>query len=65
MPDGRPGYHSPFASRVLDALRRGATSGHFISIVQLRAAAEDLTPEPRAGGFGEDEPGSDFVLLPN
>ncbi len=65
VPDGRPGYHSPFASRILEALRRGATSGRFVSVVQLRAAAEDLTPQPRAGGFGDDEPGSDFVLLPN
>jgi hypothetical protein len=64
VPDGRPGYHSPFASRLLELLRRGATSGRYVSLVQLRAAVEDLNPQPRAGGFGEDEPGSDIVLLP-
>jgi hypothetical protein len=64
VPDGRPGYHSPFASRLLEVLRRGATASRFISVVQLRAAVEDLVPQPRAGGFGEDEPGSDFVFLP-
>jgi hypothetical protein len=63
VPDGRPGHHSPFASRLIDALRKTATSGGILTLAKLKSAVETLDPQPRAGGFGDDEPGSDFLFV--
>lgn len=64
VPDGRPGEHSPFARRFLEALRTyGGTRG-FLTLADLHAAIQAVDPEPRAGGFERDEPGSDFVFVP-
>jgi uncharacterized caspase-like protein len=62
VPDGRPGMHSPFTRRFLEALRDPGPDG-ILTISKLRAALERVTPEPRAGGFGKDDPGSDFLFV--
>ena len=63
VPDGTPGHHSPFASRLIDALRRTAASGGILTMANLKSAVETLVPQPRSGGFGEDQPGSDFLFV--
>ena len=63
VPDGRPGHHSPFAFRLIDALRRTSASGGILTLAQLKVAVERLDPQPRAGAFGDDEPGGDFLFV--
>ena len=62
VPDGRPGMHSPFTRRLLEALRDPGPD-EILTMSELRAALEKVTPEPRAGGFGKDDPGSDFLFV--
>ena len=62
VPDGRPGRHSPFAARLLEALRE-VRPGEALTLNRLRNRLETVIPEPRAGGFGDNELGSDFVLI--
>ncbi|MFN3840708.1 MAG: caspase domain-containing protein [Cyclobacteriaceae bacterium] len=61
--DGAPGHHSPFASRVIDALKsRGGNDG-ILSLNELLTYVEKLNPEPKFGKFGNDAPGSEFVFV--
>ncbi|HEX9650072.1 MAG TPA: caspase family protein [Cyclobacteriaceae bacterium] len=63
VPDGRPGRHSPFASKMLEALRNYGGSDKIITLPELMGFIEKINPEPRTGSFGDDEPGSDFVFV--
>lgn len=63
VPDGRPGRHSPFASKILEALRNYGGRDKVITVPELRGYVEKINPEPRSGSFGDDEPGSDFVFV--
>ncbi|MCK6618461.1 MAG: caspase family protein [Cyclobacteriaceae bacterium] len=61
--DGTPGHHSPFASRVIAALKsRGGNDG-ILSLNELLTYVEKLNPEPKFGKFGSDAPGSEFVFV--
>jgi hypothetical protein len=61
--DGAAGHHSPFAARVLEALRsRGGNDG-ILSLSELITYVERLNPEPKFGKFGSDAPGSEFVFV--
>lgn len=61
--DGRPGMHSPFASKFLEGLRSYGGRDNIITLPELYGWIERINPEPRVGGFGTDEPGSDFVFV--
>lgn len=61
--DGRPGFHSPFASKFIAALRSYGGRDEFITLNELYGWLERINPEPRAGSFGTDAPGSDFVFM--
>lgn len=63
VPDGRPGMHSPFAFRLIDALRNRSDELGIISFDKLKTAVEKVVPEPRAGMFGSGEPGGDFIFI--
>lgn len=63
VPDGRPGMHSPFASKFLEGLRSYGGRDNIVTLPELYGWLERITPEPRVGGFGTDEPGSDFVFV--
>ena len=63
VPDGRPGFHSPFASKFIEALRSYGGRDEIISLPELYGWLERINPEPKAGSFGTDEPGSDFVFV--
>lgn len=63
VPDGRPGHHSPFARKFLEALRNYGGSDGIITINEIIQYIEKVEPQPRFGEFGDNEPGSDFILL--
>ena len=63
VPDGRPGMHSPFARKFLEALRSYGGDDKVLTLPEIFGYVEKITPEPRAGEFGTNEPGSDFVFI--
>ncbi len=63
VPDGRPGAHSPFARKTLEALRNYGGSDKVLTYTELLTYFEALNPQPRSGEFGANEPGSDFIFV--
>lgn len=63
VPDGRPGHHSPFARKFLEALRNYGGQDGILTINEVIQYVEKVEPQPRFGEFGDNEPGSDFILL--
>ena len=61
--DGIPGMHSPFSRKFLEALRSYGGSDEFLTLNELNTFLERIIPEPKAGSFGSDVPGSDFVFI--
>lgn len=61
--DGVAGKHSPFAQKILIALKEQGGNDHILTLEELRSYVEKLIPEPRAGSFGDDNPASDFVFV--
>jgi len=63
VPDGRPGEHSPFASKLLEALEtRGGKYG-VLTLIDIVSYVQRVTPEPVTGEWGENEPRSDFLFI--
>lgn len=60
--DGRQNQHSPFTRRFLEALRTPGSDG-ILTLSEIEKFLEKLDPEPRAGEFGSNEPGSDFLFI--
>lgn len=65
VPDGRPGAHSPFARKMLEALRNYGGGDKILTYTELLTYFEALNPQPRSGEFGANEPGSDFIFVAN
>ncbi|MCK5028830.1 MAG: caspase family protein [Bacteroidales bacterium] len=63
VPDGRPGHHSPFARKLLESLRNYGGNDGILTINEIIQYVEKVEPQPRYGEFGNNEPGSDFILL--
>jgi hypothetical protein len=63
VPDGRPGHHSPFARKFLEALRNYGGPDGLLTINEIIQFIEKVEPQPRFGEFGDNEPGSDFLLI--
>jgi WD40 repeat protein len=63
VPDGRPGEHSPFARKFLEALRSYGGKDGILTVNEIVSYVEKVVPQPRTGEFGNNEPGSDFVFL--
>ncbi len=61
--DGRPGQHSPFARKMLEAIRSYGGSDNILTISEIKSFVEKIDPEPRFGEFGTDQPGSDFIFV--
>ncbi len=61
--DGVVGKHSPFAVKILQALKEGGGEDRILTLTEIKSYVEKLTPEPRFGGFGEDNIASDFVFV--
>ena len=63
VPDGRSGKHSPFASKLVEALRGYGGKNKVLTSQQIFWYVERVRPEPRFGTFGDNEPGSEFVFV--
>jgi len=63
VPDGRPGMHSPFARKFIEALKNYGGNDDVLTIQELKGYVEKINPEPRLGKFGADEENSDFVFV--
>ena len=63
VPDGRPGHHSPFARKFLESLRNYGGNDRILTMNEIIQYIERVEPQPRFGEFGDNEPGSDFLLL--
>jgi hypothetical protein len=63
VPDGRPGAHSPFARKFLEALRNYGGRDKILTLGEVITYVEAINPEPKYGEFGDNEPGSDFVFV--
>lgn len=62
VPDGRPGKHSPFASKFLESLRGYGGAYRVLTASKIWLSVETAKPEPKFGTFGDNEPGSEFVF---
>jgi hypothetical protein len=62
VPDGRPGYHSPFAFRFIETLRSKGGKDGIITWSELTTGVESAKPLPRFGSFGDSEPGGNFLF---
>jgi len=65
VPDGRPGYHSPFAYKFIEALITNYDKNEVLTYPKLCTFLEKLQPEPRHGTFRGNQPGGDFLFVPN
>jgi len=63
VPDGRSGFHSPFARRFIEALRKYGGEDGVLTTSEILQYVEKVNPQPRFGEFGDNEPGSDFILI--
>ena len=62
--DGHPNRHSPFTRRVLDALRSAGGGKHgILTLEDIGRYVEKASPQPRAGEFGSNAPGSNFLFI--
>lgn len=61
--DGIPGQHSPFAKAFLEALRSKGGRDGILTLSEITPYVEKLKITPRAGEFGDNAPGSDFVFV--
>jgi hypothetical protein len=63
VPDGRPGQHSPFARKFLEALGSFGGADRILTYKEILSIIESVVPEPRYGEFGDNQPGSDFIFI--
>lgn len=63
VPDGRPGFHSPFARRFIESLRNYGGDDGVLTSAEILQFVEKADPQPRFGEFGDNEPGSDFIFV--
>lgn len=63
VPDGRPGFHSPFARRFIESLRYYGGNDGVLTTGEILQYVEKVNPQPRFGEFGDNEPGSDFIFI--
>jgi WD40 repeat protein len=63
VPDGRPGQHSPFTRKLLEAFRSYGGQDGILTLNEILTYIEKVDPQPRFGEFGNNEPGSDFLFI--
>ncbi|HEX5707016.1 MAG TPA: caspase family protein [Pyrinomonadaceae bacterium] len=60
--DGVPGRHSPFAAKMLEALRSYPGTG-YLTFGDIKKSVERVKPGPVEADFGSFLPGSDFFFI--
>ena len=63
VPDGLDKKHSPFALRLLQALQGRGGASKMLTAKNLHQFVERLPSGPLLGSFGDDEVGSEFILI--
>ncbi|RYY92738.1 MAG: caspase family protein, partial [Chitinophagaceae bacterium] len=63
VPDGYAGRHSPFALRLLEAFETRGGTERMLTASALYQFVQKLPSKPMLGSFGDDEVGSEFVLV--
>jgi len=63
VPDGRPGHHSPFARRIIEALRSDRGKWGMLTLVDIFSYLQRVSPTPLHGEFSGNQPGSDFMFI--
>ncbi|MEQ9102461.1 MAG: caspase family protein [Imperialibacter sp.] len=63
VPDGTPGSHSPFAVRMLEALKTSGGGDRLLTISEVNVYMQKLQTTPRFGSFGADDQGSEFMFI--
>jgi tetratricopeptide (TPR) repeat protein len=61
VPDGRPGAHSPFATKFIEALENGGEKG-YVTLSDFVDHMRMISTQPKYGSFGSHHPDGDFVL---
>jgi uncharacterized caspase-like protein len=63
VPDGRPGQHSPFARKLLEALRTVGAPYGVLTLGRITTYVDALMNQPVWGEFGSHQPGGEFILI--
>ncbi len=63
VPDGRPGMHSPFAKKFIEALRTNGGKDRILTLSEILNVVSTINPAPHFGDFGDNEAGSDFIFM--
>ncbi len=63
VPDGRPGMHSPFAHKFIEALRTNGGKDRILTLSEILNVVSTINPAPHFGDFGDNEAGSDFIFM--
>jgi hypothetical protein len=63
VPNGYKGNHSPFAQRFLQCLQTKGGSAKILTATDFFQFVKMLPSGPRIGSFGDDELGSEFIML--
>jgi uncharacterized caspase-like protein len=63
VPDGYAGRHSPFAVRLLEAFETRGGRERMLTASALFQYVQKLPSKPMLGSFGDDDVGSEFILL--
>lgn len=64
VPDGYKGKHSPFALKLLEALRTKGGNNGYLTATDLHAFVQKLPSGPLMGDFGDHQFGGEFILIP-
>lgn len=63
VPNGYKGSHSPFAQRFLQCLQTRGGTGKILTATNFHEFVKMLPSGPLLGSFGDDDIGSEFVIL--
>jgi hypothetical protein len=64
VPDGYGGKSSPFAIKLIEALKTYGGQDGILTTNEIYSVVERIPSDPRMGSFGDDECGSDFFFIP-
>jgi hypothetical protein len=64
VPDGYGGKSSPFAIKLIEALKTYGGQDGVLTTNEIYSVVERIPSDPRMGSFGDDECGSDFFFIP-